>query len=53
MEFIVNTVSKPIVGKEAIKLMKAFKKGGHVANAKALGTIARIAKLRVEATFSL
>lgn len=49
MEFIANTVSKPIVGKEAEKLTKAFKKGEHVANAKALETIVRIVKRRADA----
>lgn len=49
MKFIANTVSKPVVGKEAAKLTKALKKGEHVANAKALETIARIAKRRAEA----
>lgn len=49
MKFITNTVSKPVVGKEAAKLTKALKKGGHVANATALETIARIAKRRAEA----
>lgn len=49
MKFITNTVSKPVVGKEAVKLTKALKKGGHVANATALETIARIAKRRAEA----
>jgi hypothetical protein len=48
MKFITNTVSKPVVGKEAEKLTKALKKGGHVANTKALETIARIAKRRAE-----
>lgn len=49
MKFIANTVSRPVVGKEAAKLTKALKKGEHVANAKALETIARIAKRRAEA----
>jgi len=44
MKFTANTVSKPVVGEDAAKLTKAFKKGGHVANATALETIARIAK---------
>ena len=49
MKFTANTVSKPIVGKEAAKLTKALEKGGHVANATVLETIARIAKRRAEA----
>lgn len=49
MKFNPNAVSKPVVGKEAAKLMKALKKGEHVANAKALETIARIAKRRAVA----
>ena len=49
MKYLANTVSKPVVCKEAAKLTKALKKGGHVANATALETIARIAKSRAEA----
>ncbi|MBC8084715.1 MAG: hypothetical protein H7Z21_16070 [Hymenobacter sp.] len=46
MKFIANTVSKPVAGKEAEKLTKALKKGGHVANRTALETIERIARQR-------
>jgi hypothetical protein len=49
MKFSTNTVSKPVVGQEAAKLIKALKNGGHVANATALETIARIAKRRAAA----
>jgi hypothetical protein len=49
MKFSTNTVSKPVVGKEAAKLTKALKKGGYVADATALETIARIVKRRAEA----
>lgn len=49
MKFITNTVSKPVVGKEAEKLTKALKKGGHVANRTAMQTIERIVKQRTQA----
>ncbi|MDO7877559.1 hypothetical protein Q5H93_22665 [Hymenobacter sp. ASUV-10] len=48
MKFITNTVSKPVAGKEAEKLTKALKKGGHVANSAAQQTIERIAKRRAQ-----
>jgi len=48
MKFVTNTVSKPVAGKEAEKLTKALKKGGHVANRTALETIERIAKRRAQ-----
>jgi hypothetical protein len=44
MGFVANTISKPLTGKEAVKLTKALKKDEHVANAIALETIMRIAK---------
>lgn len=46
MKFIPNTVSKPVVGKEAEKLTAALNEGGHVANRTALETSKRIAKRR-------
>ena len=46
MKFVTNTVSKPVAGKEAKKLTKALKKGGHVANRAAMETIERIARQR-------
>ena len=46
MKFIANTVSGPVVGKEAERLTAALEKGGHVANRTALETIGRIARLR-------
>lgn len=49
MKFVLNTVSRSIVGEEAAKLTKALKKGGHVANATALETIALIAQCRADA----
>ena len=48
MKFVTNTASKPVAGKEAEKLTKALKKGGHVANRTALETIERIAKQRAQ-----
>ena len=48
MKFVANTVSKPVAGKEAAKLTKALKKGGHVANRTALETIERIARHRAK-----
>lgn len=46
MKFISNTVSNPIVGKEAKKLIKAVKADGHVANEQAMETIKRIVERR-------
>jgi len=48
MKFVANTASKPVVGREAKKLLTAMKSGGHVANQQALSTIERIAKRRSE-----
>lgn len=42
MKFTSNTVSKPVVGKEAQALKKALKKNSYVANKEALTTVARI-----------
>ena len=42
MKFTANTVSKPVVGKEAQALKKALKKNSYVANKEALSTVARI-----------
>ncbi|CAG5073295.1 hypothetical protein DYBT9623_04767 [Dyadobacter sp. CECT 9623] len=42
MKFIANTVSKPVLGREATKLIKAIKKDQHVANEQAMETIKRI-----------
>ncbi len=47
MEFIVNSYSKPVITREAEKIIKALKNGGHVANDTALETIARIAKRHI------
>ena len=44
IKFTPNTVPKPVVGKEAVKLVEAIQKGGHVANTIALETIVRIVK---------
>jgi hypothetical protein len=49
MKFSSNTISKAVVGKEAVKLAEAIEKGEYIANARALGTITRIAKRRAEA----
>lgn len=46
MKFISNTVSKPVVGKEAKKLVKAIRENRHVANEQAMETIKRIADRR-------
>ena len=44
MKFEINTASKPVVGKEAKKLAKAIKLGGHVATTNAMVTMERIAQ---------
>lgn len=46
MKFVANTVSKPVVGKEAKVLAKALKAGKYVANAQAMATVERIANRR-------
>lgn len=42
MRYTGNTISKPVVGKEAIILSDAIKSGGYVCNDKARETISRI-----------
>lgn len=46
MKFVTNTISKPVVGREAKKLSKAIKQGTYVANEQAMATIERIAARR-------
>ena len=46
MKFVTNTVSKPVVGREAKKLIKAIKTNGHVTNDQAIETIKRIVDRR-------
>ncbi|WP_169739277.1 hypothetical protein [Dyadobacter crusticola] len=48
MKFVTNTLSKPVVGKEAKKLIKAIKTDGHVANEQAMETIRRIVDRRAK-----
>lgn len=43
MKYTGNTISKPVVGKEAEALSQAIKTGGFVANTQALETIRKIA----------
>ncbi|WP_166444453.1 hypothetical protein [Dyadobacter bucti] len=42
MKYKGNTISKPVVGKEARILSKAIKSGGYVANEKAIATAKRV-----------
>jgi len=44
MKYTGNTISKPVVGKEAEALSQAIKTGGFVANSQALETIRKIAE---------
>ena len=46
MKFMLDTVSKPLIGKEAKKLIKAVRAHEHVANAQAMNTINRIIERR-------
>lgn len=44
MKYKGNTISKPVVGQEAKKLLKTINAGGHVANAQGIATARRIAE---------
>lgn len=44
MKYKGNTISQPVVGKEAKALLKAVNSGGYIANEQALATAKRIAE---------
>ncbi|SEJ00822.1 hypothetical protein SAMN05216327_105248 [Dyadobacter sp. SG02] len=44
MKYTGNTISKPVVGKEAKALVKAVKSGGYIANEQGIATAKRIAE---------
>jgi hypothetical protein len=44
MKYTGNTISKPVVGKEAKALLKALNSGSYVANDEAVATAKRIAE---------
>lgn len=48
MKFVANTVSKPVVGKEAKALTKALDAGRFLATDEALATVNRIAARRLK-----
>jgi hypothetical protein len=47
MKFTTNTVSKPVVGKEAKALSKVLASGQHLTNKEAHLTVERIAQRRI------
>jgi|EndMetStandDraft_4_1072995.scaffolds.fasta_scaffold2671702_2 hypothetical protein len=49
MKYKGNTISKPVVGKQAEELLKAIDSGGYIANEQALATARRIAERIVNA----
>ena len=48
MKYKGNTISQPVVGKQARALIKAIKSGGYIANEQALATAKRIAERIVQ-----
>lgn len=48
MKFVANTVSKPVVGKEAKRLSSALKKGEHVITPAGQRTLERILARRAQ-----
>lgn len=48
MKYKGNTISQPVVGKQAKVLIKAIKSGGYIANEQALATAKRIAERIVQ-----
>ncbi|WP_176885020.1 hypothetical protein [Dyadobacter soli] len=48
MKYKGDTISQPVVGKQAKALVKAIKSGGYIANEQALATARRIAERIVQ-----